>query len=188
MRNRQVPTATWIVLLTAGALVVVAAMAVQARDDGYPASATPGAPTATPTVGETATADPSPEAVPVPEDSGDGRRVVYSLSQSRVWLVESDETVTRTFPVWPGSVTPDVGTYTVSFRRAESTGSDGVPIENIVYFTVVAGLSVAFSNAVDGASPDPAPGVETGGIRSTTADGDAIWNFAGTGTVVRVVE
>ncbi|WP_326596836.1 L,D-transpeptidase [Streptomyces sp. NBC_01803] len=188
MPNRQVPTATWISLLTAGALVIVTALAVQARDDA-PASAAPGTsePSASPTADGTASADPSPEAPAVPEDSGDGRRVVYSLGQEQVWLVGDDNTATRTFTVWPGTVTPEVGTYTVSYRRPESTGSDGAPIENIVYFTVVGGISIGFSNAVDGASPSPGPGVETGGIRSRAEDGDAVWEFTEVGTTVRVV-
>ncbi|MGK5529104.1 hypothetical protein [Streptomyces sp. URMC 129] len=194
MRDRRVSPSLWMALLTAGALVIVTAMAVQARDDGYPAGPAPGArePSASPSADAPAPGSPSPgdeREAPLPGDSGDGRRVVYSLGQERVWLVDAGNTVARTFPVWPGTVSPGAGTYAVSFRRAESTGTDGAPIENIVYFAVVAGTSVAFSNAVDGASPSPPePGVQTGGIRSSAEDGDALWDFADVGTSVWVVE
>ncbi|MFC8147972.1 hypothetical protein ACFUKV_40470, partial [Streptomyces paradoxus] len=91
--------------------------------------------------------------------------------------------------VWPGTVDPDPGTYTVSSRvEGATTGSDGVQIEQIVYFAQEDGVSVAFSNAVDGSSPPPpASGTKTGGIRLNKTDGTAVWGFATTGTKVTVV-
>jgi hypothetical protein len=90
--------------------------------------------------------------------------------------------------VWAGTVSPDPGTYKVSTRRETTTGSDGVPIEHIVYFAAKSGVSIAFSNAVDGSSPPPAAaGSRTGGIRMRAADGAALWTFATPGTTVAVV-
>ena len=43
----------------------------------------------------------------LPADSGTGRRVVFSISEQRVWLVESSEDVSRTYLV-SGSVTDNL--------------------------------------------------------------------------------
>ncbi|MFE9022181.1 hypothetical protein ACFYNL_26965 [Streptomyces sp. NPDC007808] len=177
----------WVTGLTVGAIAAVAVLAVQADKGPHPtaaaarpsASATPGASPA-----------PSKSAAPaaVPDDSGSGRRIVYSLGGKRVWLVDASDAARRTFAVWPGTVSPDPGTYQVSSRNEATTGSDGVEIENIVYFAAKSGISIAFSNAVDGSSPPPAEGRQTGGVRMRTADGDALWAFGETGTQVVVVE
>ncbi|MBZ3907420.1 MULTISPECIES: L,D-transpeptidase [Streptomyces] len=124
----------------------------------------------------------------LPEDSGTGERVVYSLDDDRVWLVGANEKVTRTFEVTPSTVDPTPATYTVSSRSAAVTGSDGTPIENVVRFASVDGISVGFSAAVDGSTPEPDPATKTGGIRESRKDGKAMWEFAGIGTKVVVVE
>ena len=59
---------------------------------------------------------------------------------------------------------------------APVTGSDGVPIEHVVRFATVDGVSVGFSAAVDGSTPEPDPTKKTGGIRESRADGDAMWD------------
>ncbi|MDN3294464.1 hypothetical protein QWM81_10455 [Streptomyces ficellus] len=193
MHARRLPTWAWVTGLTAGALATVATLAVQAGhaapDGGRGAAAgprpsvSPSSPS--PAAGRSAAA---PEAAAVPARSGEGRRIVYSLGQRRVWLVGEDNGVRRSFTVWPGSVAPAKGTHLVSFRRAAGTGSDGVGVENVVYFAVTSGVSVAFSNAVDGSSPAPVPGLRTGGIRMSAADGDAVWGFGTQGTTVSVVD
>ncbi|GAB2976685.1 hypothetical protein GCM10023080_046770 [Streptomyces pseudoechinosporeus] len=177
-RRRLSPWA-WVTALTLGAVVVVVALAVRAEQAAQPK----------PTASASPSASPSPSApVAVPDSSDTGRRIVYSLGQRRVWLVDSGKDARRTFTVWPGSVSPLPGTYTVTFRNASATGYDGVPIENVVYFSTRSGVSIAFSNAEDGSSPPPAPGVKTGGIRVRVADGDAVWDFGTTGTTVSVVD
>ncbi|QEU86296.1 L,D-transpeptidase [Streptomyces viridosporus T7A] len=180
--------------LTTGAIAVVAVLAVQADQGAKPTAAT-----SRPSASATADAKPSaessaePEAerkpVAVPDGSGTGRRIVYSLGQQRVWLVDASDAARRSFTVWPGTVPPDPGSYTIGTRTEATTGSDGVEIEHILYFTAKSGVSVAFSNAVDGSSPPPpASGARTGGIRVAKADGEALWAFGTAGTTVRVVE
>jgi hypothetical protein len=164
-----------------GALAVVFALSLQARKD-VPGELAGGA-SPTPSVKASHSAKPRTPQYKVPAGSGTGRRVVYSVGQKRVWLVGADGKSQRTFAVWPGTVTPAKGAYPVSFRRATGTGSDGVRIENAVYF----GTTSAFSNAVDGSSPSPDPSLQTGAIRVRTADGAALWAFATKGTTVQVV-
>lgn len=176
--------------LTAAALAAVAFLAYQASaaadrvpDDGpearKSASASPG--------GDGGTDDARPGRPPLPAGSGDGERVVYALDAQRVWLVGTGEQVTRTYRVWPSSVSPPPGEYRVSSRSARVTGSDGVPVENVVRFASVDGTTVGFSAALDGSRPDPEPGERTGGVRQRRADGEAMWLFADVGTTVVVV-
>ncbi|MEU1080458.1 hypothetical protein ABZ368_09445 [Streptomyces sp. NPDC005908] len=187
--SARLPSWAWVTGLTTGAIAVVAVLAVQADQGTKPVAAT-SPPSAS------ATADPKPSAsVPqkekpaaVPADSGTGRRIVYSLGQKRVWLVDASDAARHSFTVWPGTVAPDPGTYSIGTRNEATTGSDGVPVEHIMYFAQKSGVFVAFSNAVDGSSPPPAgPGAKTGGIRVAKQDGKALWTFGTPGTTVRVV-
>ncbi|MFF0222790.1 hypothetical protein [Streptomyces sp. NPDC004629] len=173
----RLPSWAWVTGLTVGATVAVVVLAVQADKGPHPTAAA-----ARPSASASASAHPAPEptrtaAPAVPDGSGTGRRIVYSLGQKRVWLVDAAEKATRTFTVWPGTVGPDPGTYTISNTRPATTGSDGVPIEHVLYFAGKSGLSIAFSNAVDGSSPPPAAGQQTSGIRMPKADGAALWTF-----------
>ncbi|MFF8032509.1 MULTISPECIES: hypothetical protein [unclassified Streptomyces] len=187
--SARLPSWAWVTGLTTGAIAVVAVLAVQADQGTKPTAAT-GRPSAS------ATADAKPSAKPretkpaaVPADSGTGRRIVYSLGQKRVWLVDASDAPRRSFAVWPGTVSPDPGAYEIGTRTEATTGSDGVAIEHIMYFAAKADVFVAFSNAVDGSSPPPPePATRTGGIRVSKNDGRALWTFGTAGTPVRVVE
>ncbi|MFD5420614.1 hypothetical protein ACFWJT_21630 [Streptomyces sp. NPDC127069] len=115
----------------------------------------------------------------LPAESGSGQRVVYSVSQKRVWLVTEDGKEPKTFTVVPSTVHPAPGSYLVNSRAGTVTGSDGVPIEHVVRFaSSTEGIGIGFSARVDGALPQPDPGKKTGGIRMSRADGDAMWAFA----------
>ncbi|MFJ5268241.1 hypothetical protein [Streptomyces sp. NPDC088358] len=184
---RRLPSWVWVTGLTAAALVGVTALAAQADQGAHPL--------ASPKAKPSASASPHPSASPrksapvaVPGGSGTGRRIVYSLAQRRVWLVDATGTAGRTFTVWPGTVSPAPGRYAVSSTVASTTGTDGTKVENIVYFTVRSGVFIAFSNAQDGSSPKPSAGARTGAIRMHSADGDAVWKFGSKGTAVSVVE
>jgi hypothetical protein len=123
----------------------------------------------------------------LPADSGAGRRVVYSLTEDRVWLVGADNRAHRSFTVTPGTVDPVPGSYQVTSRSNSITGTDGAPIEHVVRFTGVDGVAIGFSAAVDGPPPQADPEGRTGGIRETRPDGDAMWEFAMIGEKVVVV-
>nr|WP_239149100.1 hypothetical protein [Streptomyces sp. SID12501] len=173
--------------MTLGAVAAVAVLAVKAERGPQPHATAAARPTASASAKPSAKPSQAVEAA-VPDGSGTGRRVVYSLGQKRVWLVDASDQSRRTFAVWPGSVSPDPGTYSVSKRTDALTGSDGVQIEHVVYFAAKSGVNVAFSNALDGSSPPPVSGIQTGGIRMRVADGDAVWAFGSAGTTVSVVE
>ncbi|KUO21096.1 L,D-transpeptidase [Streptomyces dysideae] len=123
----------------------------------------------------------------LPAGSGAGARVVYSVAADRVWLIGKGEQVRRSFRVTPGSVDPAPGSYAVTSRSKAVTGTDGTPIEHVVRFTSVDGVTIGFSAARAGSTPVSDPGVKTGGIRESRADGKAMWDFATIGRKVVVV-
>ncbi|QLI99875.1 L,D-transpeptidase [Streptomyces sp. NEAU-sy36] len=185
----RLPSWAWVTGLTVGATVAVVALAVQADHGPHPTAATV-KPSTTASASTHGSAKPKPPAGPpaLPAGSGDGRRIVYSLGAKRLWLVDASGKETRTFEVWPGTVTLPPGHYSIIKRTQSITGSDGVPIEHIMYVAMVDGVNVAFSNALDGSSPPPAQGKKLGGIRMRKQDGAALWAFGDQGTSVVVVK
>lgn len=173
--------------LTAAAVAVVCFLAYQASANAPDSLAAP-SPTASgsaalPSEKPKATKDP----LAVPADSDTGTRVVYSLKDRRVWLVEGGEKSLRTFAVMPSSVNPLPGAYQVTSRSGSIKGSDGVLIEHVVRFANVDDISVGFSAAQDGSMRSPDPTMKTGGVRMKRADGNALWTFATVGVKVVVV-
>ncbi|GAA2230341.1 hypothetical protein GCM10010430_07990 [Kitasatospora cystarginea] len=185
--------------LTVGALAVVGLLAFQA--DGAQSRALAAKPSTSAGTPTATTAAPSPgesQAPPLlPVASGTGRRVVYSLGSRAVWLVDPKKTppVQAAFNVTPGSAAPTIGNYIVYSRTVATTGTDGRRVEHVVRFAQQNGTVFGFSALVDtpSASPVPTPSEadparpRTGGIRSTRADGQTLWDFAPSGTRVVVV-
>ncbi|EST27546.1 hypothetical protein [Streptomyces roseochromogenus] len=183
----RLPSWAWVTGLTVGATAAVVALAVQADHGPHPTAAV-ASPSASASAGAHASTRPKPPAPPVlPAASGVGRRIVYSIGGKRVWLVDATGKATRTFTVWPGTVNPQPGRYSIIKRIQSLKGSDGVEIEHVMYFTVASGVNIAFSNALDGSSPPPADGKKLGGIRMDKEDGAALWSFGDQGTGVAVV-
>ncbi|MFD9794819.1 hypothetical protein ACFWXK_28165 [Streptomyces sp. NPDC059070] len=184
--------------LTAAALAAVGFLAFQASANSPSAAdlAAPGT-TSSPAAEPPASSAPKGKvpakpSTALPEKSGVGPRVVYSLSAKRVWLVGTKTLkglAPKTFEVMPGTVSPKPGNYAVTSRWGPTmTGSDGVQVEHIVRFTSVDSVTVGFSAAVDGTVASPDPNKRTGGIRMKRADGDALWTFATMGSKIIVVQ
>lgn len=171
--------------LTVAALAVIGFFAYQASAaQDREESRTPPASSSPPKDGDSPSGE---KETALPKNSGEGKRVVYALKRKRVWLVDARNKVTRTFKVTPSAVSPEPGGYKVESRAAHVTGSDGVPVENVVRFAQVDGTTVGFSSAVDGSMPTRDTGQKTGGVRETRQDGEAMWSFAMIGTKVVVV-
>jgi lipoprotein-anchoring transpeptidase ErfK/SrfK len=131
----------------------------------------------------------------LPADSGAGRRVVFSESRQRVWLVAADGEVRRTYPV-SGSAHDnlDTGTYEVYSRSARAWGiEDSGSMRWFVRFAQGdAGAAIGFHDIpVDaGRKVQTAAQLGTplshGCIRQRTRDAKAMWRFAPLGTTVVV--
>ena len=131
----------------------------------------------------------------LPADSGTGRRIVFSESAQRVWLVDADNTVRRTYLV-SGSLTDnlDPGSYHVYSKSRWAVGVDdsGVmqyyvrfahgPTSTIGFHTIPTHFGKALQSVRDLGTPQ-----SHGCIRQRTSDAIALWNFAPVGTHVVVV-
>jgi len=168
--------------LTGAAMAVVSVLALQAS--GSPAKAPVAAPTP-PASSARPTTPPPPPAVPA--NSGTGKRTVYSLSQSRVWVVPPGGAAVSTFTVVPGTVPAIPGTYYVTKYDGTRVGSDGVTVEHVMYFEYTAETWVAFSAPIDDKPVAPDPSVHTGAVRGHRADITKIWNNTVVGSTVVVL-
>ena len=130
----------------------------------------------------------------LPPDSGEGRRIVFSQSRQRVWLVDGE--VERTYLV-SGSVYDnlDPGTFTVYSRSENAVGiDDSGTMRYFVRFTTGdQGAAIGFHDIpVDDGRPvqtvaDLGTPQSHGCIRQATPDAKALWEFAPLGTTVVVV-
>lgn len=144
---------------------------------------------------------PAPEPAPnphgLPADSGHGRRIVYSVEQQRVWWVESDGNVVRTYLVSGRAGTPRPGTYSVYSRSRHTTPLSGRGrMEFMIRFTRGAGgnaigfHSIPLNSRGRPIQSDAQLGtpLSAGCIRQNYDDAMGLWNWAPVGTTVVVVK
>ncbi|MCW2813477.1 MAG: ErfK/YbiS/YcfS/YnhG family protein [Nocardioides sp.] len=132
----------------------------------------------------------------LPPDSGQGRRIVFSEDEQRVWLVGEVGKIKRTYLV-SGSLTDnlDPGTYQVYSRSEDAVGiDDSGTMEWFVRFTQgPTGAAIGFHTIPvdDGERVQRKSDLGTpqshGCIRQATSDAVALWEFAPLGTTVVVV-
>lgn len=130
----------------------------------------------------------------LPRDSGEGKRVVFSESRQRVWLVADGERVARTYLV-SGSVYDnlDPGTYSVYSRSEQAYGiDDSGTMKFFVRFTQGENAAIGFHDIpisdgelVQGVAQLGTP-LSHGCIRQQRPDAIALWEFAPLGTAVVV--
>jgi lipoprotein-anchoring transpeptidase ErfK/SrfK len=131
----------------------------------------------------------------LPSDSGDGRRVVFSKSAQRVWLVGAGDDVASTYLV-SGSVTNNLapGKYSVYSRARWAVGVDDSGVmQYFVRFAHGPNAAIGFhSIPTKNGTPlqtEAQPGTPQshGCIRQRLSDAVRMWNFAGVGTHVVVI-
>ncbi len=134
----------------------------------------------------------------LPDNSGEGRRIVYAKRAQRVWLVEADGTVSKTHRV-SGRLTwnqPTPGTYSV-FSRSSFTCNIKNPAicwRYMVRFTKgPEGDNIGF-HEIPNNNGRPVQTVAqlgtplSGGcVRQATPDAIAVWDWAPVGTTVVVL-
>jgi hypothetical protein len=134
------------------------------------------------------------EETALPDRSGSGRRVVFSESRQRVWLVEAGHVVRRTYLV-SGSVYDnlDPGTYEVFSRSERAWGIDDAgTMRYFVRFTHGDNAAIGFHDIpVDDGKPvqtvdQLGTPLSHGCVRQRRADAIALWRFAPLGTTVVV--
>lgn len=155
--------------------------------------------TATPGPVDSDAVPESPEPVEDPEalpaDSGTGRRVVYSIHGQRVWLVESDGRVSRTYLVSGRLDRPGPGTYEVYSRSADAISYDYTEtMQYMVRFARGENAAIGFHDipvTADGAEVQTntqlGQPLSAGCVRQSEEDALFLWDWAPVGTTVVVV-
>ena len=148
--------------------------------------------TTTPTTGETVVVG----VVPVPTRSGTGRRIVYANRQQRVWVINADNDVIRTFLVSGMLGQPGKGTFEVFSKSPASYSPEfaGVTFRYMTRFAIGRnGGNVGF-HEIPTKNGKPMQTVEalgtfngSGCLRSSTQDARFIYQWATLGTKVVVV-
>lgn len=178
-----------------------------APEPGRPSPSAPATPRSSPAEasGSTLTAAPSEPASPsaspsrtgstkLPADSGTGRRVVFSITEQRIWLVEDGDRVVATH-LASGSLTDNLrpGTYEVYSRSRHAIGiEDSGTMEYFVRFTRGENAAIGFHSipVKDGEPLQTEAQLGTpqshGCIRQAYADAKRLWDFAPDGTTVVV--
>lgn len=132
---------------------------------------------------------------PLPGGSGDGRRVVYSLGQQRVWWVEADGRVVNSYLVSGRRNLPRRGTYQVFSKSRHAWSTGGATMEYMIRFTWGSSLAIGFHSIPRDRNGRPLQSeaqlgqpLSAGCIRQRDADAAALWNWAPVGTKVVVVK
>jgi lipoprotein-anchoring transpeptidase ErfK/SrfK len=159
------------------------------------------APTPTPTATASARTIPKPTptkaaSTALPAKSGSGKRVVYSISQQRVWLVGNDGAVASTYLVSGRPSQPDPGTYKVfSKSRYANSAVSAATMEYMVRFTYGkrTGAPIGFHDIprrYDGTYEQTeaqlGQPLSAGCIRQKKSDAARLWDFTPVGTTVVV--
>lgn len=153
-------------------------------------------PTATAATAAVAKAAVVPEVEPPPPgNSGSGRRIVFDQSDQRVWLIEADETVDRTYLV-SGSRHDNLqpGTYAVQSRQRQAVSFDYTgTMEYFVRFATGRTAPIGFHSIPVYNNGQPEQTVEqlgtalsAGCVRQRKSDAKYLWDWAPDGTTVVV--
>jgi len=136
------------------------------------------------------------EVAPVPTKSGTGRRIVYANRQQRVWVINANNEVIRTFPVSGMLGQPGNGTFSVFSKSPTSYSPEfaGVTFRFMTRFAIGRnGGNIGF-HEIPIRNSKPMQTVDelgafkgSGCLRSSTKDALFIYQWATLGTKVVVV-
>ena len=172
-------------------VIAVAAFAFSIMGSASVASASAGSSDTT-----TTTTTVLVEVAPVPIKSGTGRRIVYANRQQRVWVINADNEVIRTFPVSGMLGQPGKGTFSVFSKSPTSYSPEfaGVTFRFMTRFAIGRnGGNIGF-HEIPIRNNKPMQTVDelgafkgSGCLRSSTQDALFIYQWATLGTKVVVV-
>lgn len=131
----------------------------------------------------------------VPADSGTGRRIVFDQSDQRVWLIDDDEAIERTYRV-SGSRFDNLktGTYAVQSKARHATAFDySGTMEYFVRFATGYSEPIGFHSVprdndgkLEQTKSQLGTPLSAGCVRQWESDAVALWKFAPVGTTVVV--
>jgi hypothetical protein len=135
-----------------------------------------------------------PADVALPDESGEGKRAVFDMSDQRVWLVDADDEVLSSYLV-SGSLTDNLspGTYEVYSKSRWAVGIDDSGVmQYFVRFTRGDNAAIGFHSipTKNGRMLQTTDQLGTpqshGCIRQELTDAKRLWDFAPVGTKVVV--
>jgi lipoprotein-anchoring transpeptidase ErfK/SrfK len=134
------------------------------------------------------------DASSIPANSGSGRRVVYSVSSQRVWLVNEDGSLHGTWLVSGRAGEPNPGNYSVFSRSRHARAQrPGITMEYMVRFVRTSGLPIGFHSIPVNRRGAKIQSIEElgtyqslGCVRQRYEDAVVMWEFAQIGTPVIV--
>lgn len=147
-------------------------------------------------VTRTETASPRAPFPPAPANSGSGRRIVYSNTAQRVWLLEEDGTIRDSYLVSGRRDTPTAGTYSVYSKSTKAwAGHDGITMNHMVRFARGRRLAIGFHSIPTYRSGLPMQTLQqlgthqsAGCVRQEAGKAEALYHWADVGTTVVVLD
>ena len=132
---------------------------------------------------------------PIPDNSGSGRRIVYSNSGQRVWIIEDGEQVVTSYLVSGKKDTPAAGTYSVYSKSPVAWAThDGITMEYMVRFAYGRRLAIGFhsipkyGNGVPMQTPEQLGTYQSAGcVRQHVDQAKFLYDWADIGTKVVVL-
>ena len=177
-------------------VIAAAVLALSIMSSADVASASAGSIGETTTTTTTTTTTVLVEVAPVPVGSGTGRRIVYANRQQRVWVINENNEVIRTFLVSGMLGQPGKGTFRVFSKSPTSFSPEfaGVTFRFMTRFAIGRnGGNIGF-HEIPVRNKKPMQTVEelgafkgSGCLRSSTQDAIFIYQWAKIGTKVVVV-
>lgn len=167
-------------------------------DDPAQAAVAPADETASSVASTTPTTSPPLDLNSVPANSGTGKRIIYSNSGQRVWIVDANDNLVRAFLVSGKKGVPTPGTYHVMSQSRWTQSKFVTPVIHMEYMTRFA-ISPNRKNNIgfhaipsrDGKAMQTEAQLGTyqsgGCIRMTKDNAIFIFNWATTGTKVVVL-
>jgi len=136
---------------------------------------------------------PGRRGLPLPGNSGTGRRAVYSISAQHVWIVEGNGKVIRDYPVSGRRGLPAPGTYSV-FSRSRVSSSGTLKLNYMVRFARGRSLAIGFHEIpirpngtyIQSLSQLGTP-LSHGCVRQAAVDAAFMWDWGQIGTKVVVL-
>jgi hypothetical protein len=131
---------------------------------------------------------------PQPPEAGSGKRIIYSNSQQRIWMIDANETVVDSYLVSGREGVPNPGTYTVYSKSPLAWSHDGITMKHMVRFAYGRTASVGFHSIPLRANGEPMQTENelgtfqsAGCVRQSNAKAAALYEWTPVGTAVLVV-
>ena len=131
---------------------------------------------------------------PTPPGAGSGKRIIYSNSQQRIWMIDANEIVVDSYLVSGREGVPNPGSYTVYSKSPLAWSHDGITMDHMVRFAYGRTASIGFHSIPLRANGEPMQTENelgsfqsAGCVRQSNTKAAALYEWTPIGTAVIVV-